>query len=112
MLKEYIARGTYIYPPQASLRLVSDTFSYCREHLPRWNTISISGYHMAEAGATPAQEVAFTLANGIAYVEAALAAGLAVDDFAPRRVVLLRGPDHACWRRWPSSAPPGGSGPG
>ena len=84
VLKEYIARGTYIYPPQASLRLVSDTFSYCREHLPRWNTISISGYHMAEAGATPAQEVAFTLANGIAYVEAALAAGLAVDDFAPR----------------------------
>ncbi|HVH23200.1 MAG TPA: methylmalonyl-CoA mutase family protein [Pseudonocardia sp.] len=84
VLKEYIARGTYIYPPQASLRLVSDTISYCREHLPRWNTISISGYHMAEAGATPAQEVAFTLANGIAYVEAALAAGLAVDDFAPR----------------------------
>ena len=84
MLKEYIARGTYIYPPQASLRLVSDTIGYCREHLPRWNTISISGYHMAEAGATPAQEVAFTLANGIAYVEAALAAGLAVDDFAPR----------------------------
>ena len=84
VLKEYIARGTYIYPPQASLRLVSDTISYCREHLPRWNTISISGYHMAEAGATPAQEVAFTLANAIAYVEAALAAGLAVDDFAPR----------------------------
>ena len=84
VLKEYIARGTYIYPPQPSLRLVSDTFAYCQEHLPRWNTISISGYHMAEAGATPAQEVAFTLANGIAYVEAALAAGLAVDEFAPR----------------------------
>ena len=84
VLKEYIARGTYIYPPQASLRLVSDTFAYCRAHLPRWNTISISGYHMAEAGATPAQEVAFTLSNGIAYVEAALAAGLAVDEFAPR----------------------------
>ena len=84
VLKEYIARGTYIYPPQPSLRLVSDTFAYCRAHLPRWNTISISGYHMAEAGATPAQEVAFTLANGIAYVQAALAAGLAVDDFAPR----------------------------
>ena len=84
VLKEYIARGTYIYPPAASLRLVSDTFAYCREHLPRWNTISISGYHMAEAGATPAQEIAFTLANGIAYVEAALAAGLAVDEFAPR----------------------------
>jgi methylmalonyl-CoA mutase N-terminal domain/subunit len=84
VLKEYIARGTYIYPPAASLRLVSDTFAYCRTHLPRWNTISISGYHMAEAGATPAQEVAFTLSNGIAYVEAALAAGLAVDEFAPR----------------------------
>ena len=84
VLKEYIARGTYIYPPAASLRLVSDTFAYCRTRLPRWNTISISGYHMAEAGATPAQEVAFTLSNGIAYVEAALAAGLAVDEFAPR----------------------------
>jgi methylmalonyl-CoA mutase N-terminal domain/subunit len=84
VLKEYIARGTYIYPPAASLRLVSDTFAYCNSQLPRWNTISISGYHMAEAGAHPAQEVAFTLANGIAYVEAALAAGLAVDDFAPR----------------------------
>ena len=84
ILKEYIARGTYIFPPAPSLRLVSDTFAWCREHTPRWNTISISGYHMAEAGATPAQEVAFTLADGIAYVEAALAAGLAVDDFAPR----------------------------
>jgi methylmalonyl-CoA mutase N-terminal domain/subunit len=84
VLKEYIARGTYIYPPQQSLRLVSDTFSYCLAQLPRWNTISISGYHMAEAGATPAQEIAFTLANGIAYLEAALAAGLAVDDIAPR----------------------------
>jgi methylmalonyl-CoA mutase N-terminal domain/subunit len=84
ILKEYIARGTYIFPPKPSLRLVADTFAYCREHLPRWNTISISGYHMAEAGATPAQEVAFTLANGIAYVRAAIDAGLAVDDFAPR----------------------------
>ena len=84
ILKEYIARGTYIYPPGPSLRLVSDTFAWCREHTPRWNTISISGYHMAEAGATPAQEVAFTLADGIAYVEAARAAGLAVDDVGPR----------------------------
>lgn len=84
VLKEYIARGTYIYPPQASLRLVGDTFAYCAQALPRWNTISISGYHMAEAGATPAQEIAFTLANGIAYVEAALAAGLEVDQLAPR----------------------------
>jgi methylmalonyl-CoA mutase N-terminal domain/subunit len=110
VLKEYIARGTYIYPPQASLRLVSDTVSYCREHLPRWNTISISGYHMAEAGATPAQEVAFTLANGIAYVEAALAAGLAVDDFAPRLSFFFVSRT-TCWRRWPSSGRPGGSGP-
>jgi methylmalonyl-CoA mutase N-terminal domain/subunit len=84
ILKEYIARGTYIFPPKPSLRLVADTFAYCRSELPRWNTISISGYHMAEAGATPAQEIAFTLANGIEYVRAALAAGLDVDDFAPR----------------------------
>ncbi len=84
VLKEYIARGTYIYPPKESLRLVSDVFAYCHEELPRWNTISISGYHMAEAGATPVQEVAFTLANAKEYVRAAQAAGLGVDDFAPR----------------------------
>jgi methylmalonyl-CoA mutase N-terminal domain/subunit len=84
VLKEYIARGTYIYPPRQSLRLVTDVFAYCQEHLPKWNTISISGYHMAEAGATPAQEVAFTIANGIEYVRAALAAGLDIDEFAPR----------------------------
>src|SRR5262245_56837221 len=84
ILKEYIARGTYIFPPKPSLRLVADTFAYCRQEVPRWNTISISGYHMAEAGATPAQEVAFTLANGLAYVQTAIQAGLAIDDFAPR----------------------------
>ena len=84
VLKEYIARGTYIYPPRESLRLITDIFSYCQTNLPQWNTISISGYHMAEAGATPAQEVAFTLANGIEYVRAALAAGLEIDQFAPR----------------------------
>ena len=84
ILKEYIARGTYIFPPKPSLRLVADTFAYCRTEMPKWNTISISGYHMAEAGATPVQEIAFTLANGVEYVRAALAAGLAVDDFAPR----------------------------
>jgi len=84
VLKEYIARGTYIYPPAESLRLVTDIFRYCGEHLPRWNTISISGYHMAEAGATPAQEIAFTLSNGIEYVRAAVAAGQDVDTFAPR----------------------------
>ena len=84
ILKEYIARGTYIFPPKPSLRLVADTFAYCRAEIPKWNTISISGYHMAEAGATPAQEMAFTLSNGVAYVRAAIAAGLAVDEFAPR----------------------------
>ena len=84
VLKEYIARGTYIYPPRPSLRLVADTFAYCRQELPKWNTISISGYHMAEAGATPVQEIAFTLANAREYVRAALASGLEVDDFAPR----------------------------
>ena len=84
VLKEYIARGTYIYPPAHSLRLVTDTFAYCKAEIPRWNTISISGYHMAEAGATPVQEIAFTLANGVEYVRAAIAAGMAVDEFAPR----------------------------
>ncbi|MDP9372984.1 MAG: methylmalonyl-CoA mutase family protein [Chloroflexota bacterium] len=84
ILKEYIARGTYIFPPRPSMRLITDIFAYCARELPRWNTISISGYHIREAGSSAAQEIAFTLANGIAYVEAALAAGLAVDDFAPR----------------------------
>ncbi|OYV64871.1 MAG: methylmalonyl-CoA mutase [Actinobacteria bacterium 21-64-8] len=84
ILKEYVARGTYIYPPRPSMRLIVDTFAYCAAEMPNWNTISISGYHIREAGSTAVQEVAFTLANGIAYVEAALAAGLALDDFAPR----------------------------
>jgi methylmalonyl-CoA mutase N-terminal domain/subunit len=84
ILKEYIARGTYIFPPKPSLRLVANVFQYCHREIPKWNTISISGYHMAEAGATPAQEIAFTLANGIEYVRAAVASGLDVDDFAPR----------------------------
>ncbi|NNJ08081.1 methylmalonyl-CoA mutase [Streptomyces sp. PKU-MA01144] len=84
VLKEYIARGTYIFPPKPSLRLAADLFGYCRTEIPQWNTISISGYHMAEAGATPVQEIAFTLADGIEYVRTALAAGLHVDDFAPR----------------------------
>jgi methylmalonyl-CoA mutase N-terminal domain/subunit len=84
VLKEYIARGTYIYPARESLRMISDIFAYCNKELPRWNTISISGYHMAEAGATPVQEIGFTLANGIEYVRAAINAGLAVDDIAPR----------------------------
>jgi methylmalonyl-CoA mutase N-terminal domain/subunit len=84
ILKEYAARGTYIYPPEPSMRLVTDLFAYCADRIPRWNTISISGYHMREAGATAVQEVAFTLANAIAYVRAAIDAGLGVDDFAPR----------------------------
>ncbi len=84
ILKEYIARGTYIYPPQPALRLVTDIFAYCREQLPEWNTISISGYHIREAGSTAVQEVAFTLANALTYLEAAVKAGLSVDDVAPR----------------------------
>ena len=84
ILKEYAARGTYIFPPQPSMRLTTDLFAYCRDQLPNWNTISISGYHIREAGSTAAQEIAFTLSDGVAYVEAALAAGLAVDEFAPR----------------------------
>ena len=84
LLKEYIARGTYVYPPRPSMRIITDIFEYCSKHVPRWNTISISGYHIREAGSTAVQEIAFTIANGIAYVEAAKAAGLDVDDFAPR----------------------------
>ncbi|MFN2594847.1 MAG: methylmalonyl-CoA mutase, partial [Actinomycetota bacterium] len=84
ILKEYAARGTYIYPPKPSMRIITDLFAYCKDRLPRWNTISISGYHMREAGCTAVQEVAFTIADGIAYVQAAIDAGLDVDDFAPR----------------------------
>ena len=84
ILKEYTARGTYIYPPKPSMRIITDLFAYCQDRLPRWNTISISGYHMREAGSTAVQEVAFTIADGIAYVQAAIDAGLDVDDFAPR----------------------------
>ncbi|WP_040667576.1 acyl-CoA mutase large subunit family protein, partial [Nitrolancea hollandica] len=84
ILKEYAARGTFIFPPRQSMRLVTDTFAYCRRHLPAWNTISVSGYHMREAGSTAVQEIAFALANAIAYTQAAIDAGLAVDEFAPR----------------------------
>src|SRR5882762_7361936 len=84
VLKEYIARGTYIYPPEQAMRIITDLFAWANENLPEWNTISISGYHMREAGSTAVQEVAFTLGNGIAYVEAAIRAGLDVDKFAPR----------------------------
>jgi methylmalonyl-CoA mutase N-terminal domain/subunit len=84
VLKEYVARGNYIYPPEATMRLTTDIFEYCRKHVPRWNTISISGYHIREKGCSAVQEVAFTLANAIAYVEAALDRGLGIDEFAPR----------------------------
>jgi methylmalonyl-CoA mutase N-terminal domain/subunit len=84
VLKEYIARGTYIFPPEPSMRLITDIFEYCSKEVPKWNTISISGYHIREAGSTAAQEVAFTLADGIAYVKAAIDSGMNVDDFAPR----------------------------
>jgi len=84
ILKEYVARGTYIFPPAPSMRLITDIFAFCAQHVPEWNTISISGYHIREAGSTAVQEVAFTLSDGIAYVEAAIKAGLNVDDFAPR----------------------------
>jgi methylmalonyl-CoA mutase N-terminal domain/subunit len=94
ILKEYIARGTYIFPPQPSMRLITDIFAYCAEHVPKWNTISISGYHIREAGATAVQEVAFTLANGIAYVEAAIRAGLDVDQFAPRLSFFFNAHNH------------------
>jgi methylmalonyl-CoA mutase N-terminal domain/subunit len=94
ILKEYVARGTYIYPPAASMRLCADTFAWCARELPRWNTVSISGYHIREAGSDAVQEVAFTLADGIAYVEAARAAGLAVDSFAPRLSFFFNAHSH------------------
>jgi methylmalonyl-CoA mutase, N-terminal domain len=91
VLKEYIARGNYIYPPQPSMRLTTDLFAYCKDNVPRWNTVSISGYHFREKGCSAVQEVAFTLCSGIAYVQAALDAGLAVDDFAPRLAFFFNG---------------------
>src|SRR5215210_778068 len=91
ILKEYIARGNFIYPPEPSMRLVTDLFAYCAEHIPKWNTVSISGYHFREKGCSAVQEVAFTLANGMAYVQAALDAGLKVDDFAPRLAFFFNG---------------------
>ena len=91
ILKEYIARGNFIYPPKGAIRLTTDLFSYCRERIPRWNTISISGYHFREKGCSAVQEVAFTLSNGIAYVQAALDAGLEVDEFAPRLAFFFNG---------------------
>ncbi|UCF60072.1 MAG: methylmalonyl-CoA mutase family protein [Anaerolineaceae bacterium] len=94
ILKEYIARGTYIYPPVPSMRLITDVMKYCKKNIPRWNTISISGYHIREAGSTAVQEVAFTLANGIAYVQAAIDAGLLVDEFAPQLSFFFNAHNH------------------
>src|ERR671916_2516742 len=91
ILKEYIARGNFIYPPEGAMRLTTDLFAYCKDRVPRWNTISISGYHFREKGCSAVQEVAFTLANGIAYVQAAIDAGLKVDDFAPRLAFFFNG---------------------
>jgi methylmalonyl-CoA mutase N-terminal domain/subunit len=91
VLKEYIARGNYIYPPKPTMRLTTDLFAYCKDNIPRWNTVSISGYHFREKGSSAVQEVAFTLSSGIAYVQAALDAGLAVDDFAPRLAFFFNG---------------------
>src|SRR6267142_4933896 len=91
VLKEYIARGNYIYPPEPTMRLTTDIFEYCAQNIPKWNTVSISGYHFREKGCSAVQEVAFTLANGIAYVQAAIDAGLAVDDFAPRLAFFFNG---------------------
>ena len=105
ILKEYIARGNFIYPPEPSMRLVTDLFAYCADNVPKWNTVSISGYHFREKGCSAVQEVAFTLANGMAYVQAALDTGLAVDDFAPRLAFFFNGHNNV-FRRWRSSAPP------
>jgi methylmalonyl-CoA mutase N-terminal domain/subunit len=91
ILKEYIARGNFIYPPEPSMRLTTDLFAYCQEHVPKWNTVSISGYHFREKGCSAVQEVAFTLANGMAYVQAAVDAGLKVDEFAPRLAFFFNG---------------------
>jgi methylmalonyl-CoA mutase, N-terminal domain len=91
IIKEYVARGNFIYPPEGSMRLTTDLFAYCREHIPKWNTVSISGYHFREKGCSAVQEVAFTLSSGIAYVQAAIDAGLAVDEFAPRLAFFFNG---------------------
>src|SRR3954466_13611064 len=94
ILKEYIARGNFIFPPEPSMRLTTDLFAYCKQRIPKWNTVSISGYHFREKGASAVQEVAFTLASGMAYVQAAIDAGLKVDDFAPRLAFFFNGHNH------------------
>ena len=91
ILKEYIARGTYIFPPEQSMRLTTDVFEYCSKNIPKWNTISVSGYHIREAGCSTEQELAFTIANGVTYARAAVEKGLDVDDFAPRMAFFFNG---------------------
>ena len=110
VLKEYMARGNYIYPPAPTMRLTTDIFEYCHENVPRWNTISISGYHIRERGCSAVQEVAFTLSNAIAYVEAALERGLKIDEFAPRSPSSSTATTTSS-RRSPSSARCAGCGP-
>ena len=110
ILKEYIARGTYIFPPGPSLRLVTDIFAYCKDHLPRWNTISISGYHIREAGCTAVQEVAFTLANAIAYVAGRAGRGPRGRRVRPRSSPSSSTPTTTSSRRSPSFGPRAGSG--
>ena len=105
LLKEYIARGTYIYPPRPSMRIITDIFAYCAEHVPRWNTISISGYHIREAGSTAVQEIAFTLANAIAYVQAAIDAG-STSTTSRRGCRSSSTRTTTSSKRSPSSAPP------
>lgn len=109
ILKEYPARGTYIFGPRPSMRLITDIFEYCTKEVPQWNTISISGYHIREAGSTAVQEVAFTLANGIAYVEAAIQAGMKVDEFGPGFPSSLT-PTLIFWKKWPNFGRPDGCG--
>ena len=111
ILKEYIARGNFIYPPEPAMRLTTDLFAYCRENVPKWNTISISGYHMREKGCSAVQEVGFTLANAIAYVQAAIDAGLDVDEF-DRGSPSSSTATTTSSRRWPSSVPRGECGRG
>ena len=111
ILKEYVARGTYVYPPWPSMRLVTDVFAYAAAELPQWNPISISGYHIREAGSTAAQELAFTIANGLAYVRAAIDAGLDVDAFAPRPSFFWNG-HNALFEEIAKYQPAGASGPG
>jgi methylmalonyl-CoA mutase N-terminal domain/subunit len=105
ILKEYSSRGTYIFPPKPSMRIITDIFSYCAEHVPLWNTISISGYHIREAGSTAVQEIAFTLANGIAYVDAASRPGLTWTNSAPGSPFSST-PTWTFWKKWPNTGPP------